>query len=218
MSLPWNHSREFEQGHAGLNGNHMKATRPRLAEEDQYIFTEGIDYSKTGKTSIWGMGDKETLKLLETIEFHGKWLYLAAGDGRYNINLLEKADLVVASDIDESALGKLWETTPDIFKTKLNIEVFDLTKKFPFESASFDGMFCTGALHHFPEEMLRQIFFEIDRILKPSGKIIIDFATDIQRTLTDGTLYIRKHEPIYTIERATTLLNELLKNYTVQSV
>src|SRR3989344_1657398 len=105
----------------------MKKTKPRKPEQNKYIFTEGIDYSKTEKTSIWGVGDKDTLELLKKIEIRGKWLNLAAGDGRYNLNLLEKADSVVASDIDESALDKLWQNTPEQFKSKLKTKVFDIT-------------------------------------------------------------------------------------------
>ena len=196
----------------------MKTTKPREPEEDKYIFAEGIDYSKTETTSIWGTGDKDTLELLKKIGIRGKWLNLAAGDGRYNLNLLEKADFVVASDIDESALNKLWQNTPDDFKTKLQTKVFDITKKFPFENNSFDGMFCTGTLHLFPKEILRQIFSEMDRILKPDGRILIDFATDIRRILLDGKLYIRKSEPQYKNEEAAKFLKELLKNYKVQIV
>ena len=196
----------------------MKTTKPREPEEDKYIFTEGIDYSKTETTSIWGTGDKDTLELLKKIGIRGKWLNLAAGDGRYDLDLLEKADFVVASDIDESALNKLWQNTPDDFKTKLQTKVFDITKKFPFENNSFDGVFCTGTLHLFPKEILRQIFSEMDRILKPDGRILIDFATDIKRTLPDGKLYIRKSEPQYNLEEVAKFLKELLKNYKVQIV
>jgi len=170
-------------------------TKPREPDEEKYVFTEGIDYSKTEKTSIWGTGDKDTLELLNQIEIRGKWLNLAAGDGRYNLNLLEKADFVVASDIDESALKKLWQNTPDKFKAKLKTEVFDITKNSLFENNTFDGVFCTDTLHLFPKEILRQIFSEIDRILKPNGRILIDFATDIKRILPDGKLYTRKSEP-----------------------
>src|SRR3989344_6239278 len=189
-----------------------KITKPHEPDEEKHIFTEGIDYSKTDKTSIWGTGDKGTLELLKKTGIIGKWLNLAAGDGRYNLNLLEKADFVVASDIDESALNKLWQNTPDDFKTKLQTKVFDITKKFPFENNSFDGMFCTGTLHLFPKEILRQIFSEIDRILKPSGRILIDFATDIKRILPNGKLYIRKSEPQYKNEEDTKFLTELLRS------
>ena len=193
-------------------------TKPREPDEENHIYTEGIDYSQSEKPSIWGTGDKDTLELLKKIEIHGKWLNLAAGDGRYNLNLLEKADSVVASDIDESALDKLRQNTPDELRAKLQTEVFDVTKKFPFENDSFDGVFCTGTLHLFPTEILRQILSEIDRILRTNGRLIIDFATDIKRILPDEKLYIRKSEPQYTAEEAAKVLRELLHNYQIQIV
>lgn len=118
-----------------------KITKPTKPKEDKYIFTEGIDYFTIGKNSIWGIGDKDTLQLLKKIQIHGKWLNLAAGDGRYNLSLLQKADLVVVSDIDESALSKLWYNTANEYRSKLKIKSFDITKKFPFENKSFDGVF-----------------------------------------------------------------------------
>lgn len=194
----------------------MNRTKPCKPEQDKYIFTEGIDYSKTGKTSIWGVGDKDTLELLKKIEIHGKWLNLAASDGRYNLNLLEKADFVVASDIDGSALNKLWQNTPNKFKAKLQTKVFDITKKFPFENDSFDGVFCTGTLHIFSRKVLENIVIEINRMLRPGGRVIIDFATNVERIRFDGKSYIIKDEPKYTLADAKTTLRNLFKNYKIQ--
>lgn len=185
-------------------------------DEEKYIHTEGIDYFKTGKDSVWGLGDKDTLELLEKIDIHGKWLNLAAGDGRYNLNLLKKADFVVASDLDKSALSKLWHNTPKKYRTKLDVKVFDLTKKFPFEDESFEGVFCASTLHYFPENVLRKVFLEIDRILKKRGRLMVEFATDVKRVFPDGDLYIRKSEPLYTFKEAISFLRGLLKNYEVQ--
>jgi len=195
-----------------------KMTKPCRPEEEKLIFTEGIDYSKTGKNSIWGAGDKDTLELLKKIKIHGKWLNLSAGDGRYNLNLLKKADLVVASDIDKSALEKLQNNTVERYRSKLQIKSFDITKKFLFKNASFDGIFCTGTLHFFPREILRQIILEMSRILKNDGKIIIDFATDIKRILPDGKLYIRKSEPLYEIQEAVKILKDYFKDYKIKII
>ncbi|MDP3093653.1 MAG: class I SAM-dependent methyltransferase [bacterium] len=193
-----------------------KIIRPHKPKEDKYIFTEGVNYFETAKTSIWGTGDKDTMELLGKIEIHGKWLNLAAGDGRYNLNLLKKADFVVVTDIDESALSKLWHNTPKEYRKKLNTKAFDMTKKFPFEDGLFDGIFCTGTLHLFPKEVLRQIIFEIDRILKPNGRVIIDFATDIKRTSLNGKLIIFGKEPLYTLNDAKRVLKNLFRNYQAQ--
>src|SRR3989338_1254580 len=194
----------------------MKKTKPRKPEQDKYIFTDGIDYSKTDKTSIWGVGDKDTLELLKQIEIRGKWLTLAAGDGRYNLNLLEKADFVVASDTDESALSKLRQNTPDKFKAKLQTKVFDVTKKFPFENSSFDGVFCTGTLHIFSRKVLEKIILEIDNVLKLTGRVIIDFPADVKRIRLDGKPYTIKDEPKYTLPEAKTTLRNLFKNYKIK--
>jgi len=192
-----------------------KVTKP-CKPDNRRIFTEGINYFTTGETSIWGKGDKETLELLEKEEIKGKWLNLAAGDGRYNLNLLKKAEFVVASDIDESALSKLYHTTPEKYRTKLEIKVFDITKPFPFDDASFDGIFCAGALHFFSRDIFRKIVYEMDRILKPKGKVIIDFATDIKRVSPDGKLIVFGDEPQYSLDEAKELLKEVFKKYKIK--
>ena len=193
-----------------------RITKPTKPKEDKYVFTEGIDYFATGKNSIWGIGDKDTLQLLKKTKIHGKWLNLAAGDGRYNLSLLEKADSVVTSDIDESALSKLWHNTPNQYQSKLKTKSFDITKKFPFEDKSFDGVFCTGTLHLFPNEILQKIISEIDRVLKPNGRVILDFATDIRRTSPSGKLITFGKEPLYTLEDAKKTLKNLFRNYQIE--
>ena len=162
-----------------------------------------------------GVEEKETLILLNKTEINGRWLNLAAGDGRFNLQLLKKTDIVVASDIDESALSKLWFITPEEYKSKLQTAAFNITQKFPFEDKSFDGVFCTGTLHMFPKEIVHNIFSEMNRILKSHGKIFIDFATDIKRILPDGKLYIRKY-PQYKLKEAEELLKESLKDYQIE--
>lgn len=193
-----------------------KIITPRKPDEEHYVFTEGINYFDAKKGSIWGIGDKPTLDFLEKTNISGKWLNLAAGDGRYNLIFLKKADFVVASDIDESALGKLWHNTPKGYRSKLKLAAFDITKKFPFRDAYFDGVFSTGTLHIFPRKIFREIIYEIDRVIKPKGRVILDFATDIKRVLPDGKLYLKKNEPQYTLKDAEKLLKELFGNYFVK--
>jgi len=193
-----------------------RITNPTKPEEDKYVFTEGIDYFTTGTNSIWGAGDKDTLQILKNADIHGKWLNLAAGDGRYNLYLLEKASSVVAADIDGSALSKLWHNTQKKYRTKLKTKSFDIAKKFPFEDASFDGVFCMGVLHLFPKEVLQKIIFEIGRVLKPDGRMIIDFATDIKRTSPSGKKVTFGKETVYSLEGAKQTLRNLLRDYQIE--
>ena len=194
----------------------IKVTKPCPPREKEFIFTEGIDYFTTGRTSIWGAEDKETSNVLKKTEMRGRWLNLGAGDGRYNLELLKKVDSLTVADIDESALSKLWHVTPEQYRPKLGTSVFDISKKFPFETASFDGIFSTGILHLFPKEVFKKIFKEADRILKPRGKIIIDFATDIKRIGLDGNLIKFVDEPNYTFKEAGDFLKEVFKDYKIR--
>jgi len=190
-----------------------RVTKPLKPREEKYIFTEGVNYLKTGKASIWGSGDKDTLKLLKELKIRGRWLNLAAGDGRYNLELLKKVDSIVATDIDERALSKLWRNTPERYKPRLEIKAFDITKKFPFKNNSFDGVFCTGALHLFPIRVFKSLSYEIFRVLKPRGRVIIDFATDIKRISSEGRLIKFGDELGYSLKEAKTLLKEVFSNY-----
>jgi len=179
---------------------------------------EIIDYSTNKKQSIWGSGDPETLKLLEKEEITGRWLNLAAGDGRYNQKLLAKADNVIASDIDENALAKLYNNTPKQYQEKLKTKSFNIVERFPFDNNYFDGVFCTGALHLFPRKKLEKIVEEIDRVLKSKGKVILDFATDVRRALLNGELYIINKEPQYKLIEARSLLEDLFRDYKIRII
>lgn len=133
-----------------------------------------------------GAEDNATNELLVKTNISGNWLNLCAGDGRFNNHLLAKADQVLAVDIDPSPLQKLLRITPDHLKSKLNIKTLNITQPWPLEKNEFDGIFCVGTLHFFPKPVFQFIFQEMDRVLKSGGKIIIDFATDIQRKYPDG--------------------------------
>lgn len=181
---------------------------------NNFIIAEGSDYLNTGKTSIWGEGDPDTIKYLNGVTLKGKWLNVAAGDGRYNNLLLKKADKVVAGDIDPNALEKLKRNTPQDLQFKLSLIVFDITKLFPFESGVFDGIFCVGTLHLFPPVLLKSIFSEFNRVLKPKGTIIIDFATDIERTFPNGSKKVEpKNRPKYQLDEAIKLVGSYFRSY-----
>lgn len=196
----------------------MKKPKTLPSNEKRYIFTEGIDYLSTGKPSIWGEGEKETLEVMSKTEFNGKWMNLAAGDGRYNNILLEKASGVVAADLDPGALEKLKNNTPNNLRKKIKTKVFNILDPFPFRNEFFDGIFSTGTLHLFPESKLIKIFKEIDRVIKPKGNIFIDFATDIKRVLPGGRLRTKENETSYTIKEAKELLKKLLPNYSLKMI
>lgn len=179
----------------------------------KFWHTEGIDCLKTGKRSIWGGCDPETLEVLRPLHLKGTWLHLAAGDGRYNALLLRKVDKLIASDIDPSALEKSRRNVLSRYRKKFSLKVFDIVKGFPFERASIDGIFCVGTLHLFPQHVLRRITRGIDRVLKPRGMVFIDFATHIKRVRFDGKPYVVHGEPLYTNADARRTLGRMFLGY-----
>jgi SAM-dependent methyltransferase len=183
--------------------------------EQENIYTDKVDYANTPDDSVWGTEDKVTTNLLEKTNVVGKWLNLCAGDGRFNNQLLKKADEIIAVDIDESALQKIVRITPDALRKKLTIKTANIVKPFPFLNDVFDGIFCVGTLHLFPKRVFKSILDEMGRVLKSGGRIIIDFATDIKRTYPDGSLWIVETEPNYTLEEALVFLKEMFYDYEV---
>ncbi len=116
--------------------------------------------------SKWGDEEQETVDELKKINFNGRVLNLAVGDGRFNEYILKTSDHVIAIDINKEDLSKLVRNCPKQLKEKLEIKCIDITKKLPFEDNTFDGVFCTGTLHLFDLKTINSVLDEVERILK----------------------------------------------------
>ncbi len=160
--------------------------------------------------SKWGIEEKETLDAIKILR--GNILNIAAGDGRFNNKLLEISDSVTAIDIDEKELNILKENSDS---NNLITKVVDITKRFPFEDSSFDGIFCTGTLHLFDVETVKSILKEIKRVLKPNGKIVLDFATDIKRLDKEGNIVTFEGEGSYSTSEAVELFEKELNDFSL---
>jgi ubiquinone/menaquinone biosynthesis C-methylase UbiE len=72
---------------------------------------------------------------------------------------------------------------------KANVEVLfhnGLAEALPFQSSFFDTALCTVMLHHLPPKTRRQCAAEVQRVLKPRGRLlVVDFEgfSDQKRTL-----------------------------------
>ena len=160
--------------------------------------------------SKWGIEEKETLAAINKIGFKGNILDVAAGDGRFINSLLEISDTVTAIDIDENELNNLKGIS-----NKIYTEVVDITKTFPYGDNSFDGIFCTGTLHLFNKETISFILSEMNRCLKPGGKIVLDFATDIERLDINGNKVVFAGEGNYKTNESIELFKEELNNFSL---
>ena len=83
--------------------------------------------------SKWGIEEKETLNAIN--ELSGITLDVAAGDGRFINKLLEVSDKVIAIDINASELDELKRNYSQ--NNKLQTEVVDITKEFPYYDSTF---------------------------------------------------------------------------------
>jgi len=171
--------------------------------------------------SIWGEGEKETIEIIRKENMGGVWLDLAGGDGRYLDEILPKAEKLIISDVSIIDLEKIKKQLIENQKKKVEIKSFDMTKKFPFEDEFFDGIFCTGTLHLFPEEKLNLIFSEINRVLKSNGKLIIDFVFEIKRIFSSNKKISPEEKKKYFTwkkEDVEKVLKKHLSNYQIKQV
>jgi len=170
-----------------------------------------INYDLGPNVYVWGSLHPDMLALANQATIRGSWLNLAAGDGRYNELLMDKCTSIIAFDLDQAALDRLVERAPVSQRGKLQPALGDLTHPLPFDDNELDGCLCTGILHLFNEDVLRSIFKEILRVLKPQATLIFDFAVDIRRECTDGTLYNIEDEPKYSIEDGRRILRSVFR-------
>lgn len=181
-------------------------------DKQNYYFLEDIDYLATSEGSIWGEGDERTKEFLSEEQISGKWLNLAAGDGRYNNTLLSKASKVVATDFDMGALEKLEQQTPTEWRGKLKLKRVDLNERLPFDDGEFDGVFCTGTIHLFPETFIDRVLEEMDRVMKVGGKLILDFAVEVRRVLENGEV-MKEERRVYGLDEARRIVESALPNF-----
>ena len=167
--------------------------------------------------SVWGKGEDLTHDILRRESLKDKWLNLGCGDGRYVLDLLKKVNILFVADKNKKYLQKLEGSLSEKEKRKVSSYFFDMTRDFPFEKETFDGVFCTGTLHLFTFDKLSFIFSEITRVLKPSGRIIIDFATDIKR-VSNGKEFFLKNELRYDSNTAKKMLLALLTHYEIEII
>jgi ubiquinone/menaquinone biosynthesis C-methylase UbiE len=178
----------------------------------------GVDYDSVPGKSTWGDEEMPLLQAIERLVSGGKWLNLAAGDGRFNSTLLDHCEEVVAADIDSKALAKLVRRAPSNVGKRLHTESFDLTKRFPYRSSSFAGCFCAAAIHTFHPDQVQFAVSEMIRVVRPHGRIILDFRADLKRLLPDGSWHVYPGEFVYSCEAGRTLLEKCFQGQSCEII
>ncbi len=179
-------------------------------------FSENLDYLNLSDKSIWGKPSPITIQKAREIFRHGLLCELGAGDARYTLFLRTIAN-VIALDVDLSALMKNKRTIKTKLKKPLRALRADLVKAFPFENNSLYAVFSSAILHLFKPRTFKNIAKEIDRTMKPGGKMLLEFPIDIRRTnLKTGKPLSRiGKEESYTRKRATALMISAFPNFEI---
>lgn len=74
---------------------------------------------------------------------------------------------VTATDFSEAAIVQNREiATPGV-----HYEVMDIAGSYPYAGARFDYVYAHLSLHYYPDKETRRIFGEINRVLKPGGRL-----------------------------------------------
>ena len=148
-------------------------------------------------------GDAEQLRTLIAYldaKPGGVYLDLATGNGYVGLALARQyaGARVVGVDIADAAIEKNADKARDLGLSNIAFHVMDgIALSFP--AASFDGVVCRYALHHFPE--LAVTLRDIARILKTGGRLVIadpiraegddaDFINRFQEVQRDGHVKI----------------------------
>ncbi len=96
--------------------------------------------------------------------------------GYVSIQLAKKGANVTSFDICEPAL-RLFQKKIKNSKLKSNVDIFmAMVQSTPLKNNSFDIVICTEVIEHAP--YLEKSLFEMNRILKPNGRLIITFPNE----------------------------------------
>jgi SAM-dependent methyltransferase len=95
----------------------------------------------------------------------GVYLDVGCGTGNYSIALHNKGYSIKGIDPATTMLKQAMQKNTMIEFTKAKAECI------PFESYTFNGIFCLSVIHHFFD--LEKAFSEISRVLKKKGRLII---------------------------------------------
>lgn len=196
----------------GGNRYFIRSGVARFVDEDNYANNFGTQWNHFSKTQLDSYSGHPISKdrfwsatnwVPEDLE--GKWILDAGcGAGRFAEIALDAGANVVAIDYS-SAVDACWNNLS--YNPKLHVLQADLYA-LPFKDAVFDYVYSLGVLQHTPN--VEQAFKALPRVLKPGGKICVDYYWKRIRTMFHAKYAFR---PI-TTRMSQQRLFELLQRHT----
>jgi SAM-dependent methyltransferase len=141
----------------------MKATKEFWNQQhDAYAQTDWI--TKPSRFAQWA---------IEFFPQAGTILELGAGHGFDSIFFASKGYQVISTDFSENARVYIKKHLGHQDKSNIVIENLDLSKPFRYKEGSFDIVYSHLSIHYFTDEVTKQLFDEIYRVLKPGGVVAL---------------------------------------------
>jgi len=139
-----------------------------LSYRYQWLY-DGI--SRVAALTVGGEQRFRTLAFADLeIDPEAEALDLCCGCGQATAFLLERSRHVTGLDASPRSIAQARRNVPDA----TYVEAF--AQDLPFDNASFDLIHTSAALHEMDGDTLRQILFEVHRVLKPGGVFtFVDF-------------------------------------------
>ncbi len=133
---------------------------------------------------------------------------IGCGTGRMAERLVSLGRPVIAVDHSIGMLQKMVEK----INSDLLVPIYADARQLPLQSASCDGVVCSGVLHHI--QNWQQVLDEIARVLRPGGRLVVrepnaDYAvtifTSIETKLANLNRWLHHtHQQVHTQQAITT--------------
>lgn len=122
-------------------------------------------------------------------------LDIPCGTGRLTIGLAHCCEEVVAGDISTRMLGIAREKVHR--GSVANVTFLQVNgRRLPFAENIFDTIICFNFLHLIPNDQKSEFLTEFSRVLKPSGKLIVEFQSPFYGFLLGLLRYRRRPREI----------------------
>lgn len=125
-------------------------------------------------------------------------LELGCGTGNDAARLAREGYSVTAVDLSGEAIKQARAK----FGSAVTFMIADIARRLPFPDGEFDAVMSNVALHMFSDDVTREVFAEVGRVVRPSGLFLFHVNALEDRPLRARWRPARELEPDYVVEES----------------
>lgn len=166
----------------------------------------------------------ETLARFDSLPTGSRIADIAGGYGRYAVPLAEAGHHVTIADNDEGHLAEARRRTeqlPPGAGTITAEETIDVIEGNLASVGDVEAVLCAGFIYLAPEAVIKNAARRMTGMLRQSGLMVIEFATNRDRRNPDGESLIGPNEQNYTHDEGEAIVQQIydeFDNYRQQTV